>query len=93
MHVNNTSAYTKLSFPKIEKNVAEKKSAIEKQTPLQEPSKTQSPTIDTILSSEEKNFFADMYPSLQSDSKQFVSYQKNGLQTVPTVGTLIDRKG
>lgn len=45
------------------------------------------------ITSEEKNFFINMYPDNKNEITDYHFYQKNGRMSGVTVGSLFDRRG
>ncbi|HCV42269.1 MAG TPA: hypothetical protein DGH68_02205 [Bacteroidetes bacterium] len=41
----------------------------------------------------EKEYFAEAFPAAAKEIHQHVLYQKNGVQRLPSLGTVVDRRG
>ena len=48
---------------------------------------------EQLISTKEKEMFAKMYPQQKSEIMQYHYYQKNGVMSGVTVGSLVDRRG
>ena len=74
-------------FPQLTRkitNVAPKES-------VQKTSQTES--TQQLLSQKEKEMFVKMYPQQKSEIMEYHYYQKNGVMSGVTVGSLLDRRG
>jgi hypothetical protein len=62
--------------------------------PKQETAQTDSTkSSQSVLTSKEKQFFANMYPDKQSEIMDYHFYQKSGKMSGVSLGTIIDRRG
>ncbi len=50
-------------------------------------------SVEQILSQKEKEMFVKMYPQQKSEIMEYHYYQKNGVMSGVTVGSLFDRRG
>jgi len=50
-------------------------------------------TIEQPISAKEKEMFVKMYPQQKSEIMEYHYYQKNGVMSGVTVGSLLDRRG
>lgn len=50
-------------------------------------------TAEQLLSRKEKEMFVKMYPQQKSEIMEYHYYQKNGVMSGVTVGSLLDRRG
>lgn len=65
-------------------NVAQKESI---------PKTTQTSSTESLISAKEKEMFVKMYPDQKSEIMQYHYYQKNGVMSGVTLGSLLDRRG
>ena len=49
--------------------------------------------VEQPISGKEKEMFAKMYPQQKSEIMEYHYYQKNGVMSGVTVGSLLDRRG
>ncbi|MDA3860400.1 MAG: hypothetical protein PF445_04160 [Melioribacteraceae bacterium] len=49
--------------------------------------------VEQPISGKEKEMFAKMYPLQKSEIMEYHYYQKNGVMSGVTVGSLLDRRG
>jgi hypothetical protein len=54
---------------------------------------TQTESTQQLLSRKEKEMFVKMYPQQKSEIMEYHYYQKNGVMSGVTVGSLLDRRG
>jgi len=50
-------------------------------------------SIEQPISNKEKEMFVKMYPKQKSEIMEYHYYQKNGVMSGVTVGSLLDRRG
>ncbi|MBU0472768.1 MAG: hypothetical protein KKF62_01255 [Bacteroidetes bacterium] len=50
-------------------------------------------STEPLISAKEKEMFVKMYPQQKSEIMQYHYYQKNGVMSGVTVGSLLDRRG
>ena len=50
-------------------------------------------TENNVISKDEKQFFANMYPDNKTEIVDYHFYQKSGSMSGVTVGSLIDKRG
>ncbi|PIQ10948.1 MAG: hypothetical protein COW71_01750 [Ignavibacteriales bacterium CG18_big_fil_WC_8_21_14_2_50_31_20] len=53
----------------------------------------QTNSTEQLISAKEKEMFVKMYPQQKSEIMQYHYYQKNGVMSGVSVGSLIDRRG
>ncbi len=49
--------------------------------------------IRDVLTAEEKEYFAKLFPGAAGDIRSYHPYQNNGTTAVTQVGTIVDRRG
>jgi hypothetical protein len=54
---------------------------------------TQTESTQQLLSRKEKEMFVKMYPQQKSEIMEYHYYQKNGVMSGVSVGSLLDRRG
>ncbi len=74
-------------FPQRTRNV----SNVARQANIQKT--TTKNTIEQPISAKEKEMFVKMYPQQKSEIMEYHYYQKNGVMSGVTVGSLLDRRG
>ena len=74
-------------FPQRTRNV----SNVARQANIQKT--TTKNTIEQPISAKEKEMFVKMYPQQKSEIMDYHYYQKNGVMSGVTVGSLLDRRG
>lgn len=74
-------------FPQRTQNVANiaRRESIQKTAPAK--------SIEQPISAKEKELFAKLYPQQKSEIMEYHYYQKNGVMSGVTVGSLLDRRG
>jgi hypothetical protein len=58
----------------------------------QKPERVEAPT-GKQLTSAEREYFAEAFPSAANDVRQHVVYERNGVRPPVSLGTMVDRKG
>jgi hypothetical protein len=74
-------------FPQRTRNV----SNVTRADNIQKTTKPQS--LNQAISEKEKELFAKMYPQKKEEIMEYHYYQKNGVMSGVTVGSLLDRRG
>lgn len=79
MNINSIGNYSPYSINKVQHT--------------QKPQQTKQIDNDNVISKDEKQFFANMYPDNKKEIVDYHFYQKTGSMAGVTVGSLIDKRG